>query len=171
MENGKPKTENRKLSNEQGYTLVEIILYSGILALFLLLTVQIFISVKLSSAHSDVFVSLSKNFRQTVSDLTPTIKGAETVTSPLPGETVSVLSLNDGLILYQLGDGVFRKTENGQTWDLTTEEVTVSNLSFQNLAEVDQAASIKIKMTLESNHLLEGGRRLSDYIETTVNLR
>jgi len=171
MKNRKPKTENRRLSKEQGYTLVEIILYSGILALFLLLTVQIFISVKLSSAHSDVFVSLSKNFRQIISDLTQTIKRAETVTSPLPGETVSTLSLDDGVILYQLGDGVFRKTESGQTWDLTTEEVTVSNLSFQNLAEADQAASIKIRMTLESNYLLEGGRRLSEDLETTVGLR
>ncbi len=90
---------------------------------------------------------------------------------PLPGESTAILSLNNGLILYQLVDGVLVKVDDGQAWDLTTDEVIVSGLSFENLVESTQTATIKIEMTVQSSYLLEGGRRLSEMIQTTAGLR
>lgn len=169
MENQKPRPPIFK--NEAGFTLLEVLIYSGILAIFLLLTTQLFISIKLTNAYSISLVGLQKNCRQIISDLTQTIRGAENVTVPLPSQSASTLSLNNGTILYQLEDGVLKKTEDGQTWNLTTDEVTVSGLSFENPVEATQTATIKISMTVESNYLLEGGRKLSEILQTTVSLR
>jgi len=168
--------ENQKLrppifKNEAGYTLLEVLIYSSILALFLLLTTQLFISIKLTNAHSIALVGLQKNCRQIIADLTSTIKAAENVMTPLPGETATTLSLNNGTILYQLEDGVLQKIKDSQVWELTTDEVTVSGLSFENPVEATQTASIKIVMTVESDYLLEGGRKLSEILQTTVSLR
>ena len=176
MENQKSGIRNQESGiflskREEGYTLLEVLIYSSILALFLLLTTQLFISIKLTNAHSIALVGLQKNCRQIIADLTPTIKAAENVMTPLPGETATTLSLNNGTILYQIENGVLQKIEDSQVWELTTNEVTVSGLSFENPIEATQTANIKIVMTVESNYLLEGGRKLSEILQTTVDLR
>ena len=155
----------------KGYTLIEVLVYSAILAVFLLLTSQIFISMKLSSANSASLNSLSQNLRQIVSELEPTVREAVNITQPLPGETTAILSLNSGAILYQVQGGILKKTESGQTWNLTTDEVKVSNLSFQNPVEATQTGAIKIKMIVESNYALEGGEKLSENLETSISQR
>lgn len=156
---------------QRGFTLIEVLIYSGVLALFLLLTVQIFISVKLTNAHSLSLVSMNKNLHQIISDLGRTIKSADSVLSPAPGASAETLSLNDGAVLYQLSDGVLQKAKDGQVWDLTSDEVTVADLFFENVVEATQTSSIRVTMTVESNYLLEGGRRLSENLETCVSLR
>ncbi|HUW21412.1 MAG TPA: hypothetical protein VMW41_01960 [Candidatus Bathyarchaeia archaeon] len=158
-------------SEISGYTLIEVLLYSLILSLFLLLTTQVFITVKLSSTQSNIFVYLSRNFRRASSDFTQTIRGAANVSSPLPGSLSASLVLNNGAITYQLDQGILKKTQSGQTWDLTTDEVTVSDLSFENAAESTQTALLRISMKIESNYLLEGGRKISEDFETTIGLR
>ncbi|MBN1262894.1 MAG: hypothetical protein JW991_00895 [Candidatus Pacebacteria bacterium] len=163
--------KKKSLKITKGYSLIEILIYSSILSLFLVLLVQIFISIKLANAHSTAFVTLSKNLRQMASDMTRTIRGAAGVTSPTAGNSTATLSLNDGVIVYQLQDGFLKKTDSGQTWDLTTNEVTVTDLSFTNTTEATQTAVIKIKVTAESNYLLQGGRKLSENWETTISLR
>ncbi len=156
---------------KNGYTLIEVLIYSGILAVFLLLVTQLFISIRLTNAQAISLVGMQKNCRQIIADMTQTIRGAENVMVPLPGESTAILSLNNGLILYQLVDGVLVKVDDGQAWDLTTDEVIVSGLSFENLVESTQTATIKIEMTVQSSYLLEGGRRLSEMIQTTAGLR
>ena len=156
---------------EKGYSLIEVLIYSSILALFLLLVVQVFIAVKNVNAHSTAFVGMQRNLRQIVADMNQTLKMASSVTTPLPGQTSNNLSLDGGDIVYQVNDGVLQKTASGQTWDLTTEEVAISNLSFENAVEATQTATIKIEMEVESNYLLEGGRRLSENFQTTISLR
>jgi hypothetical protein len=156
---------------EKGYTLLEVLLYSIILGLFLLLVSQVFISVKLVNAHSIALASLQRNFRQIVSELDASLKRANNVTTPVAGESSSVLALNDGLILYQLSNGILEKVDNGQAWDLSTNEVVITDLSFGNLVEATQTATIEIRMTAESNYLLEGGRKLSEILKISVSLR
>jgi hypothetical protein len=159
------------VSRISGYTLVEVLLYAVLLGLFLFLTVQIFITIRLSNAHALAFASLSKNIRAVTADLSQTIKSAQNVIDPLPGQAATSLSLNNGTVTYGLQSGAFQKTENSQTWELTTDEVVVSNLSFENQIEATQEATLTIKASFESNYLLEGGRRLSEELETTISLR
>ena len=150
--------------------MIETLIYGLILGVFLLVVVQLFVAVKTSNANSVAFGSLQKNFHQVVSDFNQTVKNAENTTL-LPGTPATTLSLNSGTIFYELDEGVLKKTEGGEVWDLTTNEVTVSALSFENLTEATQSAIIKIRMDLESNYLLQGGRRLSETLETSVGLR
>jgi Tfp pilus assembly protein PilW len=154
-----------------GFTLLEVLIYSAILAMFFLVTTQIFITIKNTNAHSLALVGLQKNLRQVSAEMTQTIRQATAVTSPLPGETSETLSLNEGAIVYGLSDGVLQKSEGGETWDLTTDEVTVSNLSFANLVEATQSGSLRITADVQANFVLEGGQLLSENFQTTISLR
>jgi Tfp pilus assembly protein PilW len=169
MKNKQLTTCNLKL--DSGYTLVEILIYTVILSLFLLLTVQLFVAIKTANANSLAFVGLQKNLRQAMAEMTQTVRSADSVTSPAPGETVNFLSLNSSTITYQVDDGVLTKTESGQTWDLTTDEVTVTSLVFGNPVEIGQTDIVKISLELEANYLLKGGERHSDILEIAVSLR
>lgn len=159
------------MKKSKGYTLIEILIYTVIVSLYLFLVAQLFISIKTANANSIALGALQKNSRQIVADLTSTLRNAQTVNTPAAGQTTTVLSLNNGAISYQLQNGILQKTENGQTWDLTTPEVTLANLSFQNPVEATQTASLHLTLTIESNYLLEGGRQLSEDLVTTITLR
>lgn len=158
-------------SRQAGFTLIEVLIYTFILSMFLLLTTQIFITIKLSNANSMALNSLQKNYRQILTDLTRTIKAAEGVEAPLSQQSDSTLSLNNGSIVYRLNNGVMQKVVAGEEFDLTTREVTVTNLNFENTAELNQTDIIKISLDLESNYLLEGGRSVRESLQTTVSLR
>jgi len=158
-------------NQKRGYTLLEVLLYAGVLALFLVLVTQVFISVKLANARSVALVSMSRNLRQATTTLSKTIKNADNIVSPVPGDSNAALVLDDGAVSLRVNEGILTKTENGETWAVTTDEVSVIDLLFVNAVEATQEGSLKISLIVESNYLLEGGMKLSEELETCVSLR
>lgn len=156
---------------ERGYTLIEILIYSLILSLFLLLTTQLFIAIKTANANSLALIGLQKNLCQVMAEMTQTIRSADNIISPPPGETVNQLSLNDGAVTYQIDSGVLTKTDSGQTWALTSKEVAVTGLVFKNPVEVGHTDVVKVSLEFEANYLLKGGEKHSETLETAVSLR
>jgi len=156
---------------QNGFTLIEVMIYGLIFSLFLLFATQIFLTIKNTTANSFVMVNLQENYTRILSDLSQTIRGAQNVISPVPGSSQDFLSLNDGDLVYQIESGVLKKVVNGDSMALTDEGVSVSAISFENIGEATQTASIKIQMTLNSNYLLEAGRLVSEDFQTTISLR
>ncbi len=163
------KTKKSLLS--PGYSLIEVLVYTFLLSIFLLLLSQLFIAVKEINAHSASLVGLQKNTRQVLTELTKNLREASSVALPVPGGTSESLSLNSGAIVYQVEEGILTKTVSGETLSDTTPEVTILDPEFTYMAEATQTAAVKIYLTIESNYLLSNGRRLSQPLETTVSLR
>ena len=160
-----------KTNFQQGFTLIEVLVYGVVFSLFLLLVTQIFITIKLTSANSLTMINLQQNYIRIFSDLNQTVRGASEVDFPLPGQTGGGLSLNNGQVVYQVEEGVLEKVIGGLPVALSDPGISVNAVNFENLGEVDQKASVKIQMTFESNYLLEGGRILSEDFQTAINLR
>ena len=169
----KLKTKNQKLKTDRqkGFTLIEVLVYGVVFSLFLLLTVQVFVTIKTTSANSLSMVSLIENYTRIFFDLNQTIRGAQDVVSPTAGNSAASLSLNSGEIVYQVNNGVLEKVVGGQALALTDEGVSIGSATFTSVGEATQTASIKIQMTLDSNYLLESGKNLSEQLETTIGLR
>lgn len=164
------RTETANCS-QRGYSLIELLVYTVLFSLFLLLVTQIFLTIKTISANSLAMVNLQQNYVRLFSDLNQTIRSADNIVSPVSGTSGPALSLNDGDITYQVQNGVLEKAISGLPIALSDEGINVSGLIFENLGEATQAASIKIQMNIESNYILEGNRRVSEDFQTTINLR
>jgi len=155
-----------------GYSLIELLVYLGLLGFLLLFSGRLFFETKSLKAEAEVFSILQRNARFVFEEMTQTIRAAVEVTTPLPGETNNTLVLNNGQIKYQLnGTGALQKEENGEIFRITTSEVTVQEVSFEHLANTGQTATIRIKIKLVANYLLEGERGSSAEYQTTISLR
>lgn len=156
---------------KNGYTLIEVLIYGVIFSLLLLLVTQIFLTIKSSAANSLAMINLLENNTQILADFNQTIRAADNVVAPLPGESETYLSLNNDLVSYQLNAGVLEKVVAGEPLALNDEGVTVRSLNFENVGEATQTPTLKIRFSLESNFLLEGGRTVQEDFETTIGLR
>ena len=156
---------------EGGYTLIEVLIYGAIFSLFLLLTTQVFLTVRSMTANSFVMVNLQQNYARIFSDFNQTIRAAENVIFPIPGNSGETLSLNNGAIVYQVEGGVLQKVEGGTPVELSDEGVSVSAIVFENIGEATQTATIRIQMTIDSLYVLEGGRTIVEDLQTTIGLR
>ncbi len=154
-----------------GFTIIEVMVYGIVFSLFLLLVTQFFLTVKNMAANSFVFVNLQENYVRAFTDFEQTIRTADSVTAPVVGGAGQVLSLNNSQIIYRQENGILKKEIGGSAYDLTDEGVVVKDLSFENIGAVTQKSSVRIKMTLDSNYLLESGRIISEDFQTTVGLR
>ena len=154
-----------------GFSLIEIMIYTIILGMFLLLVTQIFISVKTINANSLALVSVQTNYRQVLADLTREVRAASVVTQPVAGGTSSVLSLDDGTVIYQLEGGVLVKTASGESVAVTTDQVEIESLIFTNPVEATQSATVKVEAEMVSRMLLTGGNQLSETISFSVGSR
>lgn len=157
--------------SHQGTTLIEVLVYGVIFALFLFLVTQVFLTIRTTTANSFVMVNLQQNFIRIFADLNRTIRAAANVTAPSPGVSGTTLSLNDGAIVYQVNGGVLTRVEDGAAIELTDEGVSLTGVEFANLGEATQTATVRVQMVVESNYLLEGGRRISEDLQTTIGLR
>jgi Tfp pilus assembly protein PilW len=163
------KTQIAKLKN--GYTLIEVLVYGVIFSMFLLLITQIFLTMKNTSAGSSATVNLQQNYARIFSDLNQTIRSATSVSSPTSGNSAASLSLNDGSIVYQVVGGVLQKVDGGTPIPLTDDGINIADINFENVGEATLAATVRIRMTVESNYILEGGRRISEDFQTAIGIR
>lgn len=157
--------------SQKGFTIVEVLVYGVVFSLLLFLITQVFITVRTTSANALAMVNLQQNYARIVFDLNQTLRGATGVVFPSPGDSSVSLSLNDGGIVYQIEDKVLKKVISGSSLDLSDEGVSIPTISFENVGEATQTATIKILMTVESRYVLEGGRTISEDFQTTIGLR
>lgn len=161
----------RTSGKSRGFTLIEVLIYGFIFGAFLMLVTQLFLTIKSTTANSMAMSNLQQNYARIFSDFNQTIRSAENVTSPLPGNFASSLSLNDGQITYQLSDGVMQKTIGTSTYDLNDNGLRLTGINFENAVESTQTAVIKINFSVESNYFLQSGKKVTEDFQTTIGLR
>lgn len=127
-------------------------------------------------AESVAFVENQGN--QTLELMTKSIRQGTVITSPTAGSSGSSaqLSVFDGAkspTLFDLSSGAIRIKEGaGNYINLTSNNVTASNLTFQNLSQTGAPGVIRVSFTLTTANT--SGRNEYSYSKdfvTTVNLR
>lgn len=157
---------------KNGFSLIELMIYSLILGGFLLLVSQVFISVKTINANSLILVNIQRSFRQIVSEVTRSVRMASEVTEPAAGGTSTQLVLDGGDVVFALSpDGVFQKTENGIVYDLTSNEASISGLVVTNPVEATQSGTVRLQMLVSSRYHLTGGRQLVEELDFAAGVR
>jgi type II secretory pathway pseudopilin PulG len=154
---------------QQGYTLVELILYISILAI-LLFAIFLFISLVFElKAKEESIIEVERQGEYNTRLISQTIRNATGINSPTIGTVGYSLSLSftDSLknpTIFSVTNGVLYITEGaGNPIALTNNQVTVST-TFANFSRIDTPGNIRIILQLD--HQNPENKNEFEYIKT-----
>lgn len=162
----------------RGFTLIELIIYIGIVAAILLVAVNFSWEIIYGNVKSQAIREVQQNTRLVMEKISESILAASEIDTPRPGDSHGELELR----MQDLGldPTIFETDENVLTikqgangpYELTNNRVKVTNLQFTNLSYPGTPGTIRIQLTIE--HL--NPNNMSQYeasldTETTVSLR
>ncbi len=147
----------------KGFTLVEFIIYITILTTILVSITGFLWLVVLGNIKETSYQEIQQNGRFAMTKITQEIKKATGVNHPLPGnppsDSLSLFIADPNLnpTIFDVVDGKLRITQGTNTpFELTSDQVIVSNLQFTNLSYSDTPGIIRIEMTVD--HVNPGNR-------------
>src|SRR3989344_8162525 len=142
---------------QRGFTLIELMIYTALFAIVLGISVDFFFLSKTIATEVTQYQEVDRNARVVFLDMSQTIRGATSVTTPTLGQSASELVLNGGAIQYALTpEGVLQKTEGGNTSDLTADSVEISNVMFTTRGEAGDKATVSISFTMQTKTRVYG---------------
>lgn len=167
------KVSRKKMHEESGMTLIEMLLYMGMLSLMLVVITTILTNTLQMKLESKSFYNIENEARFILSKLVYDIRNADSITLPaLPGQSGPslVLTANGIGSTYSLsGDDIVIQNNYG-TNSLNSSNNRITSLSFQRIGIPGTREAIKVTMTIESTVKRNVGIDTQSY-EVTVNTR
>ena len=158
---------------ENGFTLIEILIYFTLLSIILLITVDLFFRILESSVESTSKNSVEIEGGYVLKRLAYDIRQAESISVPTnPGDSSSSLKLiiNGSDHDYFL-DSFVLNFDTGETTPVTSNSVQVQAIEFTHVAESGGKPTIKINFTLESTTPSRDGTFESKDFESVFSVR
>ncbi|MCK5461075.1 type II secretion system protein [Candidatus Gracilibacteria bacterium] len=159
----KEKSFSTLIHKRSGFTLIELLLYVAISGIVLMVTSFLLITFLQARIKNQTMMEVGQGGIHVMQIITQNIRNANTVNSPTPATSASILSLSgesfvDNPIVFDVVDGTLRMKEGlaGIPIALTSSRITISNLSFINFARSGTADAVQVKFTI--SHVNEGGR-------------
>ena len=166
-----------KIKNEnigqKGFTLVELLIYMGLLAILLVILTEILVSILNVKLESEATSSVEQDGRYILSRLAYDINRADSITTPVnPGDTGDTLEIIiDGVSnSYSESGNDLQLTNGSGTNNLNSSETSISDLILQRLGNAGGKNSIKLQFTVISVAVKSGGAEQKIY-STTIGLR
>lgn len=160
----------KKLTNQRGLTLIEIIVYIALLSIVLLVVFDLLLTTSSLKSESESNLSLQKDESQIINRLNFEIKQADTIATPSSiGQTTASLSLTTGTETHTLilvgNNLVLQKTLGASTAtaNLNSDLTAVSALSFQRLGNTTGKVNLKINFTLTNLKTTQQGTLSKNY--------
>jgi len=156
----------------RGFTLVEFLLYIGILVMILALASSFLWSFLFGNIKERNYQEVQQNGTFVLAKITQEIKKASQINSPSPGaasDSLSLVMASSSLnpTIFDITNGKLRIAQGARgPFELTSNEVRVSRLQFTNLSYQNTPGAVRIELTLE--YLNPEGR--AEY-EASINLQ
>ena len=144
--------------NKKALTLIELIIYLGIVAGLLIVASAFTWSIIKGSVKAACRREIQQNGRLVMEKISREIKAASGINSPAVGESSDLLSLTMSDIdlnptVFELSDNKVILIQGGDgPYLLTTDQVLVSHLEFTNLSYGDTPGTIRVELTLDYNN-------------------
>lgn len=162
-----------------GFTLIELMIYMGLLAIFIVVLTTIFTSsldVQLesrsrSSLEEDsqfIIARLSYDINRASGVVTPATLG--TTSPPTPTTPTLALTINSSTYTYSVTNGILYLNDGTGNLALNSQNTTVSAITFQRLGNTGGKNSIRITITLRSKITRSQGNETVT-LTTTVGTR
>ena len=158
--------------NKRGFTLMELLLYMGLLAIFLLVLTQVFLSSLDSLLESQANSTVEQDSRFIFSRLNYDLAQADSLSTPTLGQTSSslVLTRSGGQLTFSLQGNNLVITDSTGTYQLNSYATDVTNISFTRLGNSGGKNSMQVAFTIKSK-TLKGATEESKTFNTTLGTR
>jgi type II secretory pathway pseudopilin PulG len=162
-----------KRKKSTGFTLVELLMYMGLLSILLLILTNILVTLLQAKADSEATSAVEQDGRFVISRLKYDLARASSVSLPAAlGATSSSLTMViDGTnVTYASSSGTLQLTSASGSGSLLSSESTLTNLSFQKLGAIGTKETIKINIGIQSKQLRTQGAESRSW-STTIGRR
>lgn len=162
-----------KKSKENGFSLIELLLYMGLFSIFLITLTQIFSSALELKLESESTSTVQQDSRYIFQRLSYDINRADSITTPAAiGTQGQLLSLviSGQTYSYTLSGNNFTLTNPSGTFQLNGFNTRVTNLSFLRVGNSGGKNSIQISYTINSLTIQNKGTETKT-IQTTLGIR
>ncbi len=155
-----------------GSSLLELILFLGILAIMFTTVIAIFIATQETRARQQGIAEVEQRGSQLLATLTKSIRRAETVLAPAIGQTGAILALQMALnaeyptIFAETSSGNLLLVQKTSLFPLLNTKARVGNLRFRNIDNTNVILSFDLTTVLS----LVQPTIYSRHFETTVTL-
>ena len=160
------------IRNKKGFSLVETLVYFTLLSIILLVLTDLFLSLSESFLESRSKVTIETEGEYAIRRMVYDIRRTDSIVSPInPGGVSSTLELDINGInhTYSLNNSTI-KLDDGQVNSLTSNTVSVQQLTFTNISTASAKPTVRINFSLDSTTTTKAGVESKDF-ETVVSLR
>jgi hypothetical protein len=157
----------------KGVTLVELLIYMGLLAILLVILTEMLVSILNVRLESEAVSSVEQDGRFIISRFAYDIARADSIASPAtPGDAGNTLVLNisGDTYTYLVSGTDLQLTNPMGTMSLNGSETLISDMTFQRLGSVGKRNSIKLQFTVTSVTRKNSGQEVKVF-GTTVGVR
>jgi len=166
--------------SKKGFTLIEILIYTTIVAIFLVAAVNFSLDIIEGKAKARSMREVQQNTRFSIERMTQEIRRAsginlgQSVFDTHPGIlSLAMPEAEKNPTIFDLSlDGALRITQGTSTPEiLTTNQVATTNLVFTNLSPLAWSKNIKINLTIQYKNPERKEFEATSIVETAVSLR
>jgi type II secretory pathway pseudopilin PulG len=159
--------------DQKGFTLVEMVLYMGLLTLLLLLFTNIFMAILDTQLSSQSTGSVAQDGRFLYSRLIYDINRASSISLPANlGNTGNTLQLQINGVSYQyaLSSGNLMISDATSSAQLNSYDTKISGLQFKRIGNINGKPTIQMTFTVTSKEVLHGTVDSKSF-QTTAGIR
>ena len=139
----------------KGFTILEFLLYIGLVGIILVVAGAIGLNVLFGKAKLAAIEEVSQNARFIIEKIADRVRNAEAINSPSQGTTTFLLSLQmsdpakDPTVFDVSGNSLRMQEGGGAAITITSSEVIVSGVQFSNISYPDTPGTVRIQMTVK----------------------
>lgn len=170
----------RHIHTNTGNTLIELVLYIGLIAIFISGAIRFSWDMILSSSKSMVQREVNQNLRLSTERISYEIRNAQSINSVTASELCLAsqdiarnptrIYVSGGRLRIAWGGGSINCTSMANDQPLTSNIVTVPSLTFTNLSSGSSSYNIYYQITVSSTGVREEWQKTASYA-STVELR
>lgn len=162
-----------KILPRNGFSLIELIIYMGILLVMIYVLTDILYSTLNSQLETQSSSGIAQDGRYLYSRLTYDINRAQAVSAPQNlGDTSNTLQVTIGGLTYTyaLVGGNLTITDNTGTYVLNGPDTSISGLTFKRIGNTGGKDTFQINYSVTSN-IIVNGKNETEAFQTTAGLR
>lgn len=162
----------RKLNT--GFTIIEILVYLGLLSIFLLVLLDLFIGSIDLGLRSKADSSVTQDSQFILSRLAYDVARADSISIPATlGTTTSSLVFVSGgtTYTYNLFNNNLQVSDGTETLNLNSLDTQISTVSFTKLGNANGKPTVQVKYTISSTTSVPTQQAETRDIQTTLGIR
>jgi len=167
------KIFNTSKLNQKGVTIVEMLIYMGLLSIMLVVLTEMFASILSLRADLNAVSFTEQDGKFILTRLKTDISNSQSITTPATnGSTTTSLAIVKAGVTYtySVSDDNLQLTTNTGTYNLNSSETSITNVTFKRIGN-NNKDTVQIKYTVNGKTIRSGNRTESINFQTTVGIR